>query len=161
MPYVAEKFEDFHSFASSTLLDILPQDKVESAVIYEISNFESIILMNDEGQLRRKVLPNQVQVAPIKSILVDDVNDDGIKDILTVGNHFGVEVETVRYDAGVGGILLGNGRNNYKYTTPLKSGFYVPFDSREIKLLHSAGGQQKYLVLNNNDTPLLFKKNTK
>ena len=29
MPYVAEKFKDYHSFASSKLLDILPEDKIE------------------------------------------------------------------------------------------------------------------------------------
>ena len=161
MPYVAEKFEDFHSFASSTLMDILPQDKVESAVVYEISSFESIILMNDKGQLKRKVLPNQLQVSPIKSIYIGDVNEDGFKDIFTVGNHYGVEVETVRYDAGVGGVLLGDGKNGFEYVSPLESGFYVPFDSREIKLLNSARGQNLYLVLNNNDTPLLFKKNMK
>jgi len=161
MPYVAEKFEDFHSFASSTLMDILPQDKVESAVVYEISSFESIILINDKGQLKRKVLPNQLQVSPIKSIYIGDVNEDGFKDIFTVGNHYGVEVETVRYDAGVGGVLLGDGKNGFEYVSPLDSGFYVPLDSREIKLLNSARGQNLYLVLNNNDTPLLFKKNMK
>ena len=161
MPYVAEKFEDFHSFASSTLMDILPQDKVESAVVYEISSFESIILINDKGQLKRKVLPNQLQVSPIKSIYIGDVNEDGFKDIFTVGNHYGVEVETVRYDAGVGGVLLGDGKNGFEYVSPLESGFYVPLDSREIKLLNSARGQNLYLVLNNNDTPLLFKKNMK
>ncbi len=42
MPYVSEKFKDYHSFASSKLLDILPKDKVEEAVIYQIENFESI-----------------------------------------------------------------------------------------------------------------------
>ncbi len=161
MPYVAEKFEDFHSFASSTLMDILPQDKVESAVVYEISSFESIILINDKGQLKRKVLPNQLQVSPIKSIYIGDVNEDGFKDILTVGNHFGVEVETVRYDAGVGGVLLGDGKNGFEYVSPLDSGFYVPLDSREIKLLNGAMGRHLYLVLNNNDTPLLFEKNMK
>ena len=161
MPYVAEKFEDFHSFASSTLMDILPQDKVESAVVYEISSFESIILINDKGQLKRKVLPNQLQVSPIKSIYIGDVNEDGFKDIFTVGNHYGVEVETVRYDAGVRGVLLGDGKNGFEYVSPLESGFYVPLDSREIKLLNSARGQNLYLVLNNNDTPLLFKKNMK
>ena len=67
----------------------------------------------------------------------------------------------MRYDAGVGGVLLGDGKNGFEYVSPLESGFYVPLDSREIKLLNSARGQNLYLVLNNNDTPLLFKKNMK
>ncbi|PTM03788.1 MAG: hypothetical protein DA407_13680 [Bacteroidetes bacterium] len=51
MPYVAEKFEDYHSFASSTLIDILPEEKLEDAIVYEIKNFESIILINDRSKL--------------------------------------------------------------------------------------------------------------
>ena len=54
-----------------------------------------------------------------------------------------------------------DGKNGFKYAPPLESGFYVPYDSREIKLLNSARGQFMYLVLNNNDTSLLFKKKMK
>ena len=32
MPYVAEKFESYDSFASSKLIDILPEDKIDDAV---------------------------------------------------------------------------------------------------------------------------------
>ena len=38
---------------------------------------------------------------------VGDFNADGFKDIMIVGNHYGVEVETTRYDAGFGGVFLG------------------------------------------------------
>ena len=107
MPYVAEKFEDYHSFASSKLIEILPEDKVDDAVVYEIKSFESIILINDNGKLTRKALPNDAQIAPLKSAMVYDINNDGHQDIVTVGNHYGVEVETTRYDAGYGTVLLG------------------------------------------------------
>ncbi len=58
MPYVSDKFKDYHSFASSKLLDILPEDKVDDAVVYEIQNFESIILINENGKLIRQVITN-------------------------------------------------------------------------------------------------------
>jgi len=85
MPYVGEKFKDFQSFASSKLIDVLPEDKVKDAVIYEIDNFESVVLINENGKLIRQSLPIQAQVSPIKSSLVDDFNNDGHKDILVVG----------------------------------------------------------------------------
>ena len=74
MPFVAEKFKDYHSFASSKLLEILPEDKVDDAVIYEINSFESIILINEGSKLIKKSLPIQAQVSPIKSALVFDVD---------------------------------------------------------------------------------------
>ena len=133
MPYVAEKFEDYNSFASSKLIDILPEEKVDDAIVYEIKSFESIILINEKGSLIKKPLPNEAQISPIKSSIVLDVNQDGHLDILTVGNHFGVEVETTRYDAGYGTLLIGDSHNNFKFTSPKISGFYVPGDSRDIK----------------------------
>ena len=159
MPYVGEKFKDFHSFASSKLIDILPEETVEEAVVYEISNFESILLINENGKLTAQKLPIQAQISPIKNSLVDDFNNDGFKDILLVGNHYGVEVETVRYDAGYGSLFLGNGENKFKFLPPTSSGFYIPSDSRSVSTIKTIKNDVFYLVTNNNDSIILFKKN--
>lgn len=160
MPYVLDKFKDYHSFASSKLLDILPKDKVEDAVVYEIQNFESIILINDNGKLKSQSLPIQAQLSPVKSSVVDDFNKDGFKDLLFVGNHYGVEVETVRYDAGYGSLLLGDGNNNFIFAPPATSGLHIPKDSRSVKLLKSNKDQQNLiLVTNNNDSLVVLKNN--
>ena len=155
MPYVEEKFGDYHSFASSKLLDILPEDKIEQSVKYEIKGFENIVLMNENNQLVKQKLPNAAQVSPIKSSIIKDVNKDGISDIIIVGNHYGVEVETTRYDAGHGNILLGTKERKFKSIHPKMSGFYCPFDSRnliEIKVK----GKDMLIVSNNNSELELF-----
>ena len=159
MPYVGEKFKDFHSFASSKLIDILPEKTAEGALVYEISNFESILLINNNGKLTAQKLPIQAQISPIKNSFVDDFNNDGFKDILLVGNHYGVEVETVRYDAGYGSILLGDGKNKFKFLPPSSSGFYIPTDSRAISSIKTINNSKMYLVTNNNDSIALFKNN--
>ena len=156
MPYVAEKFEDYHSFASSKLIDILPEDKVDDAVVYEIKSFESVMLINDNGKLNMKSLPVEAQLAPLKSSIICDVNKDGHQDIITVGNHYGVEVETTRYDAGFGTVLLGNGKNDFSFMSPNKSGFYVPFDSRGLNQL-KLNSENHIIVTNNNDALSIFK----
>jgi len=159
MPYVGDKFKDFHSFASSKLIDILPEETIQDAVVYEISNFESIILINNDGKLSVEKLPIQAQISPIKNSLVDDFNNDGFKDILLIGNHYGVEVETVRYDAGYGSLFLGNGKNKFKFSPPTSSGFYIPSDSRVISKIKTIKNEVLYLVTNNNDSLFLFKRN--
>ena len=158
MPYVAEKFKDYHSFASSKLIDILPEDKVDDAVIYQIESFESIILENRNGKLVKKVLPNEAQISPIKSSIVLDVNKDGVKDIIVVGNHYGVEVETTRYDAGFGAVFLGDENLNYIFVSPSKSGFYVHKDSRDIVVQEVNKEEFRLLVTNNNDDISIFEK---
>jgi hypothetical protein len=155
MPYVAEKFKDYHSFASSKLIDILPEDKVAEGVVYEITNFESIVLINEGGKLIRKALPIRAQVTPIKSSIVMDFNNDGTKDILTVGNHYGVEVETTRYDAGIGNVLLGDGNNNFTDLSSLQSGLYIPSDSRDVNIIKQKN-RSLLIVTNNNDEVSVF-----
>jgi hypothetical protein len=153
MPYVSEKFKDYNSFASSKLLEILPEDKVKGAVVYEIENFKSIVLINENGTLIRKALPMEAQIAPIKSSKVLDINGDGHQDIMLVGNHYGVEVETTRYDAGFGAVLLGDEQNNFTFMTPIQSGFYTPKDSRLLTCI-----KDLIIVTNNNDSVQIFKR---
>jgi hypothetical protein len=158
MPYVSEKFKDYHSFASSTLIDILPDEKMKGGLVYEIDNFESIILINNKGVLTRNALPIQAQISPIKAVLVDDFNNDGFKDILTVGNHYGVEVETTRYDAGFGALLLGDGKNNFIGVSSQQSGVQIPLDSRSIESIKIAK-KNMLIITNNNDALTLLKRN--
>ena len=155
MPYVANKFKDFHSFASSKLFDILPKNKLDKAVAYEIESFESIILFNNNTSLTKQSLPNTAQVSPLKSSIIKDVNGDGIMDIIAVGNHYGVEVETTRYDAGYGAVLLGNSERGFESITPIQSGFYVPFDSRDSSIV-TINGSELLIVTTNNGGLKLF-----
>jgi hypothetical protein len=157
MPYVGEKFKDYHSFASSKLIDILPEKEVENAVVYEISNFKSIVLINDNGKLIPQPLPMEAQISPIKSSLVDDFNKDGFKDIMVVGNHYGVEIETTRYDAGYGAIFLGNGKNQFTYSSSIKTGVYLPEDTRSISTININKKDKVYLITNNNEAVTVLK----
>ena len=53
-------------------------------------------------------LPREAQMFPIFSFCIDDINVDGISDILTVGNLDAVQPDFGRYDAGYGLVLAGD-----------------------------------------------------
>jgi hypothetical protein len=155
MPFVAEKFKDYNSFASASLKDILPEPELKKAIEHEVKTFESIILINNGNQLIRKPLAIQAQVSPIKSSIVEDFDKDGNNDIMVVGNHYPTEVETVRYDSGIGTVLMGDGKNNFKAVGPSKNGFIVPNDSRNISVVKGKG--KNYIIIaNNSDIPTVF-----
>jgi hypothetical protein len=156
MPYVSEKFKDYHSFASSKLLDILPKDKIEGAVIYQIENFESIVLLNHKGQFKTIPLPIEAQVSPIKDAIINDFNSDGFPDILVIGNHYGVEIETTRYDAGNGLMLLGDGKSNFTSVNTIRSGINLFKDSRAISNLKIK--DEYVLVISSNKDSLKLAK---
>jgi hypothetical protein len=153
MPYLSEKYKDYHSFASSKLIDILPKGKINDAVVYEVDNFESIVLINENKMLKRIELPIQAQVSPIKDALIEDFNKDGHKDIMLIGNHYGVEVETTRYDAGSAQFFLGDGKNNFKAISIEESGINLSLDFRSLKLIkNTIKNESLIFVTSNNDS---------
>jgi len=79
---------------------------------------------------------------------------------MIVGNHYGVEVETTRYDAGFGGVFLGDGKNNFKFLSATESGFYTPTDARAI-LPITVHKTPIFVVTNNNTTLSVFKASGK
>ena len=85
-------------------------------------------------------------------------NADGFKDILIIGNHYGVEVETTRYDAGFGAVFLGDGKNNFKFLPSTSSGLHIPKDSRSIHPI-KINKRNALLITNNNDSLVVLKKN--
>ena len=86
------------------------------------------------------------------------MNGDGQLDLIAVGNYWGAEVETVRYDAGNGLIMLGDGNGSFEAIDIASSGFFAPLDAKDLVLVESNGGPC-ILVANNNDELQVFKRN--
>ena len=60
-----------------------------------------------------KPLPKLVQRSPVNGIVVADINFDGNLDAFMIGNDYGNEVFSGKYDAGTGTVLLGDGKGNF------------------------------------------------
>ena len=115
MPFIKEKFPSFKSFAEADLAGIYGKENLDDAVHYTANNFESSIMLNNgDGSFTRKKLPIEAQYGPSLFFEVIDINNDGNMDIVGGGNIYNSEVETVRYDASKGYILLGDGKGNFK-----------------------------------------------
>lgn len=156
MPFVATKFPTFDGFAKATLNDIYTPESLSEAIKYEVTTFESIYLKNNgANQFTFSPLPDVAQLAPIRSMIATDVNNDGNLDIIGVGNMYQSEVETVRYDAGIGLCLLGDGNGNFESMSVTKSGFFAPHDSRDMALVQTP--TPMVIVANNNEKIQFFK----
>ncbi len=155
LPHLKNKIKTYNQFANSDLADILGT-RIKSSLHYEASQFKTGIFKNDgKGNFTFEPLSNNIQKSLTNSFLYDDINNDGINDIILAGNNHMSEVETTRSDAGIGVFLQGDKEGNYKYTSNLKSGFYADKDVRNLLLLKSAKGKL-LLVVNNNAKHDLF-----
>jgi hypothetical protein len=161
MPFLAEKFPTYLSFATSDLEQIYSKEKLDSALHYRATEFRNGILYNDgKGNFNFTPFGNEAQLSYINDFVVKDLNGDGRLDILAVGNRFGTEVETTRYDAGCGLTLLQNADGSFTFIPVTESGFFTPGDAKcmtEIKL--GKGGKSGVIVGNNNGNVQIFQVN--
>ncbi len=153
-PFITQKFPSFLSFAESDLKAILGED-IKTALHRQARLFSSIILINENGKFTIKKLPMEAQLSTVNCIMVKDFDADGRKDILIAGNKFDVEVETTPADASPGLFLKGLGNLDFKSTKPPESGFFVPYNVKDMQPIKTKNGWS-ILVSSNDDILRVF-----
>lgn len=149
VPEVSEKFTTFDGFAKASLDQIYD---LNSAQNLKATDLHSGIFINEGGSFTFKELDPKAQISPINDFVTLDINKDGHLDILAGGNLFGTEVETTRFDAGIGVTLLGDGKGNFRMIDRNESGFFINKDVKDLQLIDG----KKIVVGNNNDAIQLF-----
>lgn len=149
IPSLDSKFPSFESFGNSDIKDIYGAD-LEKALNLKAHTFASYYVENIENEtFKLHQLPQLAQVSSINSILAEDFDHDGIKDLIVSGNLYSSEIETPRNDAGVGLFLKGKRDGSFKAITGNESGFFVPHDAKDMKKI-KIRNKQSILVGNNN-----------
>ena len=108
------------------------------------------------GKFVKHPLPVEAQFAPVNAIICDDLDNDGYKDLLLAGNEYQTEVMTGRYDASYGLFLKGNNKKEFIPVSPVKSGFFIKGDVKDMALLRLPNGQKLVLAAVNNDALRVF-----
>lgn len=156
MPFLNEKFQTFEEFAKASLEDMYGEKELKNALHVQVTDFRSyMFLAKKEGGYDMQLMPVDAQFAPINAAHIMDFTGDGLVDIMLGGNMHNAEVETPRYDAGVGLLMKGNGRGEFTKIPLMESGFFIRKDCKDIKLLRGANSD-KCIVVNNNDYTQLF-----
>ena len=155
IPTLSTSIHSYKDFANKELVDVLGTG-INSALHYKATEFRSGIFINDaNSKFSFLAFDNKLQTAPINSILFEDFDKDGYKDILMAGNNYQAEIETTRADAGIGSFLKGNGKVDFKFLKNSKTRFYADKDIRNLVRLKTSQGKS-ILVINNNDKHELF-----
>jgi hypothetical protein len=150
MPFIKDKFKDYRSFANASLEDIYGE-KLKEALHHKADILHSVFIENKgNGNFEVKQLPWQSQLAPLCGFEFVDINGDGQNEVITVGNLYNVEVETVRYDASKGNVMaFENG--SFRSLPYKETGFATWGDARAVTALRH--GDQTYIIVTNCDGP--------
>ena len=155
MPGIKDKFPNYDAFGKATITDVYGED-LELALHRQANYFSSAYIENTLKGFKVSALPVEAQFSTVNGIIADDLDNDGLTDILLAGNLYVSEVETGRADAGIGLFLKGEGEGKFKARPVTESGFFADLDAKDLALIRSMD-EFIIIVANNNDKIQLFK----
>lgn len=134
IPSWKSKFPDYHTFAQATMGSVLDGEPLDSIMHLQVRQLASSILYNEGNHIfTQQILPVEAQLSSVNDVVVEDVNHDGLMDLVLAGNHDGWEVEFSRNDASRGLLLLGERNRVFQPLLLKESGFMASDDVRTLR----------------------------
>ena len=156
-PWLPKKFPTYKAFARATVTDIFGPEHLANVRRLAANELASgVFLQQRDGTFQFRPLPRAAQIAPINAIVATDLDGDGRLDLFCVGNNFGPEPSTGRFDGGLGVLLKGDGKGDFTALSPAQSGISVVGEARAAAVLHLARSRRASLVVARTEGSLLL-----
>lgn len=152
LPYINNIFSSFNEYASQDINGIIGP-AIQQALHYTATELRSGIFIQKGDEFVFTPFDNEAQMSPVNGIIYDDLDGDGIKDLLLAGNNYMTETKTTRHDAGVGCFLKGKGSAAFEWISNRETGLYLDKDVRDIRLAN-----RHIFVVNNNDSLAYYRQ---
>lgn len=147
------KFTSYKSYADAALTDVFSAGELKDAMKLRATQLETMLFINENGNFIPRKLPIQAQFAPVYKILSIDVNSDGSKDLVLLGNNDYPRLKIGKIDASFGTVLLNDGKGNFTYMPQAESGLRIAGDVKDAVILEAAG--QRFLIAGVNNSKLV------
>ncbi len=128
-PGASTRLRTFAAYADAGVDGVLGPAAREAARL-GVTTLDHMLFLNRGDHFEAHPLPDAAQLAPAFYAGIADFNGDGNEDVFLTQNFFATEIETPRYDAGRGLLLLGDGRGGLQAMPGQTSGIMVYGEQR-------------------------------
>jgi len=148
----------FHKdFARANAESLIKTLGGNDSLTVEVNYLASIYLeQTPNGDFKLHELPREAQLAPICGLQAEDLNGDGLPEILIAGNDYGAEVRAGQMDAMHGLVLKMDSQATWNAIPYEDAGLSIPKDGTGMVQLLTADGMMLYIVGQNNGPLLAF-----
>ncbi len=156
MPFLLKKYLKHEDYKEQTITDIFSPDQLKGSLKLEVFQNASMVFWNNEGSFEGMPLPMEAQLAPVYAILIEDIDQDGLSDIILGGNLYRAKPQSGIYGGTSGTILKNLGERSFEAIGIEESGFFVRGEIRDIRKI-KIWDKQVILVARNDDSIKAFK----
>lgn len=110
IPILKKKYRTYGEFSQAPLEVLFSEDKLNTALQLQLKESRSQILWNEAEGLELRPLTRAAQYSTVNAILIEDINEDGVKDLLLGGNDYNFKPQFGRQDATTGWLCYGDER---------------------------------------------------
>jgi hypothetical protein len=158
VPAIKKQFLLYKDYAHASFNEIFKGKTKDNLLQLHCEETRSCYFENiGNGKFIKYPLPIEAQFAPVNAIICDDLDSDGFKDLLLAGNEYQEEVITGRYDASYGCFLRGSSKKVFTPVSPVKSGFILKGDVKDMSMIRLSNGEKLILAAVNNDSLRVFR----
>ncbi|MEN8116047.1 MAG: VCBS repeat-containing protein [Bacteroidota bacterium] len=151
IPTLGRKYKNFADYKEQTIEDIFSDVVLKRAVKLNVKVLESCVLINNgSDSFNLKPLPVEAQFSPVYAILADDLDNDGVDDLVIGGNQYRAKPETGIYGSDYGLFLKGNTDGTWESVPAIKSGLLIEGEIRDFEVL-SVNENSIIVIAKNND----------
>jgi enediyne biosynthesis protein E4 len=133
LPFVRERFPTHKAYGAAGMKAVFGPE-LKGLQKLTVNTLATMIFINEGNTFRGVELPAEAQFAPAFGICVADFDGNGTEDIFLAQNFFPLPAQTGRIDAGLGLLLLNDGKANFRATRVSESGLRIYGDQRGAAL---------------------------
>lgn len=130
LPSLKKKFLYYKDYAKADMNEIFSKELVSKATRLELDITSTSVFINNKTQFEQLELAPEIQYANVATLHVEDLNEDGILDLLLGGNQYNIKPQFGPYDASSGWVLYGKAGSDL-FETP--KSLRIPGEIRDFE----------------------------
>ena len=102
MPMLNKKFLSYHDFANATIEQMFGKERLNEAIVREVTELRTCYFENIDGQFKKIPLPNFIQMAPVNEIVLVESHPDFGTSMVLLGNNTNISTQLGEMSANKG-----------------------------------------------------------
>lgn len=143
------KFTTYESYSEAKLNNIFSKDQLSKASTLQATELRTLYLENKDGKLIPHALPMQAQFAPVYTISVLDIDQDGHLDFILGGNQNSSRLRIGVMDSNFGQVFKGDGQGDFQYVPQKISGLNFMGDIKSMEIIKAGKLDLLFVGVNN------------